>query len=84
MNGGTFIAGTEAFPRISKLTFVMYGNYSGAQLPMLGNKGIGCINCKFYMYGKPRLATWTTLAATVKPGDLNLVVSDTIDWQVGE
>jgi hypothetical protein len=62
----------------------MYGNYYGTQQPMFGNKGIGCLNCKFSMYGTPRAKTWTTLATTINPTELTLTVNDDIDWQVGE
>ena len=50
---------------------------------MFGNKGIGCMNCKFSMYGTPRLKTWTTLAATINPADLTLTLNDDVDWVVG-
>lgn len=62
----------------------MYGDYYGKQIPMFGNKGIGCLNCKFSMFGKPRSPTWTTLAATANVGDSQLTVSQPVDWQVGE
>ena len=84
MNGGTFIAGTEQNPHTSSLTFIMYGGYYGKQQPMFGNKGIGCLNCKFYMYGNPRPMTWTTISATINVGDTTLTLTDTVDWQVGE
>ena len=84
MNGGIFLAGTEKQPRINKLTFIMYGNYYGKHLPMFGNKGIGCLNCKFYMYGTPRITTWTTISATILPGNTSFTVSDDIDWKAGE
>ena len=80
MNGGTFIAGTEQHPHTHKLTLILYGDYYGKQLPMFGNKGIGCLNCKFSMYGQPRTPTWTTLASTVNPGDNQLTVSQSVDW----
>ena len=53
-------------------------------MPIFGNKGIGCLNCKFSMYGVERTPTWTSLAATVNIGDTTLTVEDTIDWQVGQ
>ena len=84
MNGGTFIAGTQQHPHLSNLNFVMYGDYYGKQQPMFGNKGIGCLNCKFSMYGKPRSMTWTTISATINPGDTTLTLTDIVDWQVGE
>lgn len=35
------------------------GDYYDRQLPMFGNKGIGCLNCKFDLHGKQREITWT-------------------------
>ena len=84
MNGGTFLAGTESAPLHSKLTFIMYGDYYGKQQVMFGNKGIGCLNCKFSMYGKPRLTTWTTISATIETGATSFTVSEDIDWVAGE
>ena len=82
--GGRFIAGTEKHPHINPLTFIMYGGYYGKQQPMFGNKGIGCKNCKFSMYGKPRTKTWSSLSSTVNPTETQLTVIDAVDWQVGE
>ncbi len=84
LSKGRFIAGTEEHPHTHKLTFVMSGGYYGKQQPMFGNKGIGCLNCKFSMYGQPRAITWTKITATINPTDTTLTVADTIDWQVGE
>ena len=84
LNGGQFIAGTENSPVTSKLTFIMHGNYYGKQQPMFGNKGIGCLNCKFSMYGKPRTLTWTTIASTIAPGATSFTISEDVDWQIGE
>ena len=62
----------------------MYGGYYGKQQPMFGNKGIGCMDCKFSMYGRPRKPTWTTISATISIGDTTLTVTDDVDWKVGE
>lgn len=82
--GGSFLAGTEANPYQRQLTFILYGNYYGSQQPMFGNKGIGCLECKFSMYGTPRNPTWTTIAATIQPNDISFTVSQDVDWKVGE
>jgi hypothetical protein len=82
--GGRFLAGTEVDPYSRKLTFILYGNYYGSQQPMFGNKGIGCMECKFSMYGIPRSPTWTTIAATINPGATTFTVSQDVDWKVGE
>jgi hypothetical protein len=41
--GGRFIAGTEQSPHQRKLNFILHGDYYDKQLPMFGNKGIGCM-----------------------------------------
>jgi cell migration-inducing and hyaluronan-binding protein len=84
LTGGKFIAGTEKTPYQHKLTFVMYGSYYGAQQPMFGNKGIGCLECYISMYGKPRQYTWTVLSATANIGATTITVKDSVDWKVGE
>jgi len=75
MNGGRFIAGTERRPHHAQLTFILYGGYYGKQMPMFGNKGIGCMDCKLSMYGIPRTPTWTTISATINPGVSQFTVS---------
>lgn len=84
MNGGTFIAGTEQHPHMSKLEFILYGGYYGKQQPMFGNKGIGCLDCKFSMYGEPRTPTWTNISTAISPGNTQFDVTDAVDWRVGE
>jgi cell migration-inducing and hyaluronan-binding protein len=84
LRGGEFIAGTEEDDYDYKLTFVMYGNYYSPQQPMFGNKGIGCLECKFSMIGKKRSPTWTMIDATIKKGDSSFTVIEDVDWQVGE
>ena len=62
----------------------MYGDYYGKQEPIFGNKGIGCLECKFSMHGKVRSHTWTMLSNPISAGDNTLVVQDSVDWQIGE
>lgn len=82
--GGRFIAGTEQKPHLHTLNFIMYGGYYDTQQPMFGNKGIGCLECKFSMYGKPKQYTWTMLSNPVNPTDNILMVKDPVDWAVGD
>lgn len=84
INRGEFRAGTEENPYQHMLTFVMYGDYYGTQQPIFGNKGIGCLECKFSMHGKVRTYTWTMLSASIMAGDTTLNVMDSVDWEVGE
>jgi hypothetical protein len=62
----------------------MYGSYYGKQLPMFGNKGIGCMECKFTMHGEKRIPTWTTISATIEKGVNTFTTSEDVDWKVGE
>jgi len=78
------IAGTEDKPYQHQLTFELHGDYYGAQLPMFGNKGIGCMECYLSLYGQPRTTTWTSLDSTALAGSTSITVQDSIDWQVGE
>ncbi len=41
---------------------------------MFGNKGIGCLECKFSMHGKTRSKTWTMLNSTINPGNTQFTV----------
>ena len=62
----------------------MYGGYYDKQLPLYGNKGIACIECKFSMHGAVRTKTWTTLSATVDPSVnapvTQITLSEDVDW----
>ena len=62
----------------------MYGNIWQPQQPMFGNKGIGCLECKFTMYGQKRNFTWTSLDTKITAGQNKLTVQDPVDWKVGE
>lgn len=84
VDGGKFIAGTEQHPYQHKLTFVMYGSYYGPQLPMFGNKGIGCMECFISIHGQVRNFPWTELASTANIGTNTITVQDPVDWQIGE
>lgn len=62
----------------------MSGSYYGKQQPMFGNKGIGCYNCRFSMYGTPKQYTWTMLGQTVQAGATQIRVEDPVDWSIGD
>ena len=81
---GEFEAGTIENPYQHMLTFTLHGGYYDKQLPMFGNKVIGCRNCKFSMYGRERTPTWTELSATISPQDSSFTVIEPVDWEAGE
>jgi hypothetical protein len=62
----------------------MHGNLYSKQLPMVGNKGIGCIECKFTMHGQKRKPTWTLIKSTINPGENKFETVEDIDWKAGE
>ena len=81
---GEFQVGTEDSPYQHDLTFTMHGGYYDKQLPIFGNKGIGCLNCKFNMHGKERTPTWTQVLSTISPGSVSFEVIEPVDWVAGE
>jgi len=64
----------------------MYGDYYDKQLPMFGNKGIGCKNCKFSMHGRELERTWSEMVATAEKGadEITVIHDVTADWKVGD
>lgn len=62
----------------------MHGKYEDKQLPMFGNKGIGCLDCKFTMHGQKRKPTWTLIKNTINPGETQFETVEDIDWKSGE
>lgn len=74
INNGEFELGTEEDPHENEIVITMHGGYYDRQLPIFGNKGIGCRNCKFNMHGVERNPTWTEVAATINPGDTSFTV----------
>lgn len=84
VNGGRFIAGTEAHPYSHKLTFVLTGNLYGKQMPMFGNKGIMCNECFLSLFGTPRHPTWTYISQTINPSQNWFVVSQDVDWNTDD
>jgi hypothetical protein len=61
----------------------MHGDYYDKHLPVFGNKGIGCKNCKFSMHGKLRQPTWTELSKTANAGDITIELIHAVDWKAG-
>jgi hypothetical protein len=69
VKGGYLEVGTEEYPFTSKLTITMHGTEEDPYLPTYGNKVIGVRYGTLEMHGVPRKVTWTSLDATVNPGD---------------
>jgi hypothetical protein len=65
------------------LSITLHGGYYAKQLPIFGNKVLGCLNCKFSLHGKERRPTWTMVANTINIGDTSFNVLEPVDWQPG-
>jgi hypothetical protein len=83
INQGAFEAGTEEFPYQKKITIALYGGYYNRQLPIYGNKVLGCHNCRFDMHGSNRIS-WTELQDPISPSSTTLKLTKPVDWKVGE
>ena len=89
IDNGHLIAGSEDMPFQHQLTIILNGNLSSPEYrlpnlgPVLGAKGIGVFG-QLSLHGKNRSPTWTFLAQTAKEGDTQVVLSQAVDWQIGD
>ena len=89
IDNGRLIAGSEDMPFQHQLTIILNGDLNSPEYrlpslgPVLGAKGIGVFG-QLSLHGKVRSPTWTFLAQTAKEGDTQVVLSQAVDWQVGE
>jgi hypothetical protein len=84
LNRGYMEVGTEEHPYTSKLTITMHGNVTSPFLPIFGNKVLAVRESTLDMHGVERIPTWTLLNETVYPGDIEIKVSEPVDWVAGE
>ena len=89
ITGGRLVAGYPDTPlTTSKVTFILHGDRSSPEVsfdigPILGSKAIGAFG-ELILTSKPRLPTWTTLGATVEAGGTEIVLSESVEWEVGD
>jgi hypothetical protein len=88
ITGGRLVAGYPDTPFTSKVTFLLHGNRSSPEVsfdigPILGSKAIGAFG-ELILTSRPRLPTWTTLAATVEAGEMQIVLSEPVEWEEGD
>lgn len=62
----------------------MHGKKYDPYTPIYGNKCIGVRFATIDIHGMPRDVTWTSLDSTVFPGDRQITLIESVDWQVGE
>jgi hypothetical protein len=62
----------------------LHGNIWDKQLPDVGNKCIACHQCRLDIHGIKRDKTWTELQNTANIGDTTILLTETVDWKVGE
>ena len=85
ITGGRLVVGYQDTPFTSKAVFNLHGNRSSPEVtfepgPILGSKAIGVFG-ELIMTSVPRLPVWTTLGATVEAGAMEIVVSESVDWE---
>ena len=88
ITGGRLVAGYPDTPFNSTVTFLLHGNMSSPEVrfdigPILGAKAIGVFG-ELILTSVPRTPTWTTLGATVEEGGMEIVLSESVDWEVGD
>ena len=86
---GRFVVGYPETPFQHRADIILHGNLSTPEYrlpnggPMLGAKGIGVFG-ELILTGKTRSPTWTFLDQTVDVGSRQLVLTEPVDWRVGE
>ena len=82
---GTLELGTEEEPYLNRATIMLHGHVHCIELPLFGCKVLGVRKGSLQLHGKPVNNTWTHLAHTANPNDINITVVDDIsDWEVGD
>ena len=88
ITGGRLVAGYPDTPFTSKVTFLLHGNKSSPEVrfdigPILGAKAVGVFG-ELILTSVPRTPAWTTLGATVEAGGTEIVLSESVEWEVGD
>ncbi|CAD8206675.1 unnamed protein product [Paramecium pentaurelia] len=83
INRGTFQIGTQAVPHQHNVKITIRGEERGIQYPNMGNKMIGCNQCKIDIHGKDRTPSWTLLSQTTT-NDGTVTVDEPVNWLVGD
>lgn len=88
ITGGRLVAGYPDTPFTSKVTFLLHGNKSSPEVsfdvgPILGAKAIGVFG-ELILTSVPRTPLWTTLGATVEAGGTEILLSRSVEWEVGD
>ncbi|KAJ8026384.1 Fibrocystin-L [Holothuria leucospilota] len=82
-NGGSLTVGTEDKPFQHEATIMLHGHVRTQELPIFGSKVLAVRNGTLDLHGKPVATTWTYLASTVFPGDVEMTLVQPVDWNVG-
>lgn len=79
---GRLEAGTECRPRQSKLLLEFSGTILDKQLPIFGNKFLGCHQCNLQLNGRIIEKTWSRLESSANVGDTQVLLFDdvTTSW----
>ena len=84
VRGGHLQIGSRNKPFQHRATITLHGNRSSIPLPVYGTKNIAVRGGNVLMYGKPKLPTWTRLAATAAQGATSVTLREAVNWEVGD
>lgn len=79
---GRLEVGTEDNPFLSKTQIVLYGNVLSTEIPVYGAKSLSLRKGELDLHGRPINVTWTRLAETAEPGEMEIRLQDFVDWDV--
>ena len=85
---GRLVAGYPDTPFTNRLTFLLHGDTSSPEVtfesgPILGSKAVGVFG-ELILTSVPRTPSWTTLGATVEEEGTKIVLSESVEWEVGD
>jgi len=81
---GRLQVGSAQTPFRSRATIMLTGNDQSQSIMGMGGKVLGVMNGTLDLYGTPRIATWTRLAATAAVGSSSLTLEQAVDWKPGD
>ncbi|XP_065660201.1 fibrocystin-L isoform X2 [Hydra vulgaris] len=85
VEGGTFLVGSEDKPFQHKAIIELHGHVRSIELPVYGAKSLSLRQGYLGLYGKHIMNTWSRLAKTVNPNDVEMeLIFEVPDWKVGD
>jgi hypothetical protein len=85
IRGGRLIVGREHAPFTHTAVITLHGKpYVTPELPIYGGKTIAVRRGGIDLHGTPVVPAWTQLGATAEVGEAILVLTESVNWRVGQ